>query len=82
MLLLRCFLQFWAFFRQDCAFNRTHFDADAAIDAGVEVNPVPVGSLLILSGTLVDAGDGAVVNAGGNAFTNVGHDRMRHDFFF
>lgn len=82
MLLRRRCLQFRAFFGQNCALNRTDFDADATVDAGVKVDPVPVGSLLIFSGAFVDAGDRAVVGTGGNAFANVGHDRMRHGFFF
>lgn len=65
-------------FGQDCPFNWTDFQADAAVNAGIKVDPVPVRSFLIFARTVVDAGDRAVISAGGNAFTNVGHDRMRH----
>jgi hypothetical protein len=71
-------LQIRAFFRQDRPLNRTHLQADAAIDAGVEINPVEVRSLAVRPFARVNAGHGARVNAISDAFTDVGDDRMSH----
>jgi hypothetical protein len=52
--------------------------ANAAVDAGAEIDPVPVGSLVVFAGAGVDAGDGAGIYAVGNAFADVSHDGMWH----
>ena len=40
-------LKIGAFFRQDRAINRADLQTNAAIDAGVEVDPVKIGALLV-----------------------------------
>jgi hypothetical protein len=71
-------LQVGAFFGNDRAFDGANLQADATVDAGGKVDPIPVGSFGVFTGTGMDAGNGASVYAVGNAFANVGHNRMWH----
>ena len=73
-----CLLQLGLFFRKDGPLHGTHLQADAAIDAGVEVDPIKVCALAV--GTLagVDSSHGAGINAIGYALADVGDDRMSH----
>ena len=71
-------MQVGAFFRDDRALNRTNLKADATVDAGCEVDPIPVGSFGVFSRTGVNAGNGAGINTVGNAFACVGNNCMGH----
>ncbi len=75
-------MQFRAFFGDDRAFNWTDLQTNSTVDAGGEVDPIPIGSFGVFAGTFVNARDGAGINAICNAFTYVGNDRMRHGSFF
>jgi hypothetical protein len=50
--------------------------ADAAVDAGDKVNPVPVGSLGVLAGAGVDAGDRTGFDAIGDSFAGFSDDAV------
>ena len=64
---------------QDGAFHRAHLQTDAAVDAGVEIDPVKVGALFVFSLTLIDAGHGAGIHTVGNALADIGDDRVGHN---
>ena len=66
------------FFSKDCTFDRADLEADAAIDAGVEIDPIKVGSLFVLALALVDAGHWTGINAIGNAFAHISDDGVSH----
>jgi hypothetical protein len=74
-------LQIGAFFGNDRAFDGTNLETNAAVDAGGEVDPVPVGAFGIFAGALVDAGDWAGIYAVGNAFAGVGENRVCHESY-
>ena len=76
--LFRRILQIWTFFRHDRTFYRANLQANSTVNAGREVNPIPVSTFGVLAGTLVNTGNRASINAIGNAFTNIRYDRMRH----
>jgi hypothetical protein len=65
---------------QNCPFYRTDLQANAAVNAGGKVNPVPVCTLLVFAGAFVDAGDWAGIYAVGNPFTDVRYDGVWHIF--
>ena len=54
---------------------------NAAVDAGGKIDPVPVGTLGVLAGAGVNAGNGTSIHAVGYAFASVGDDRMGHGSF-
>ena len=64
---------------QDGAFHRAHLKTDATVDAGVEIDPVKVGSLFVFSLTLIDAGHGAGIHTVGNALADIGDNRVGHN---
>jgi hypothetical protein len=68
------------FFWQNCPFDGTDLETDAAVNAGGKINPVPVCALLVFAGTFVDAGDRAGIYTIGNPFTDVRYDGVRHIF--
>jgi hypothetical protein len=72
------FLKLGALLRQDGSLHRAHLQADAAVDAGVEVNPVEARPLAVGPLPGVDAGHRAGIDAIGDAFADVGDDRMGH----
>ena len=53
-------------------------EADAAVDAGVEINPIELGALGIGSAARVNASHRAGINAIGHAFADVGDDCVCH----
>jgi hypothetical protein len=76
--LLRSGLQIRAFFGDDRAFHRTHLEADTAINAGREVDPIPIGAFSVFARTKMNTGDRTGIDAIGNAFTGVCDNRMGH----
>ena len=52
--------------------------ANAAVNAGGKVNPVPVCSFGIFAGTGVDAGNRTGIHTIGNAFAGISNNRMGH----
>lgn len=71
-------LQIRLFFGQNRPFYGADLQADAAVNAGVEVNPIPVCALLILARPFVDAGDWASIDAIGNAFADISDNSVGH----
>ena len=69
-------MEFWLFFGQDRPFYRTNLQTDATVDTGRKVDPIPVVSVGVFSGTRMDAGDGASIDAIRYAFAGFGHDGM------
>jgi hypothetical protein len=80
-ILSRRFLQVRAFFRHDCPFHRANLKADAAVDTGREINPVPVGPLGIFPRPIMNTGHWAGIYAIRNTFANLSHNRMSHGVF-
>jgi hypothetical protein len=74
-------LQFRTFFCHDRTFDGTDLEANAAINAGGKINPIPVSAFGIFSWPFVDAGYGTGIYTICNAFTNFRHDRMCHCVF-
>ena len=75
------FLQLGALFWQNCSLHWAYLQANAAVDAGGKINPVPVGSFLVFAGAFMDAGDRASANAIGNPFTDVSNNSVWHGKF-
>ena len=73
-----CLLQLGLFFGKDGPLHGTNLQADAAIDAGVEVDPIKVCALAVGALAGVDASHGAGINAIGYALADVGDDRVSH----
>jgi len=75
---LGSFLQIRAFFGHNRPCNRANLEANATINAGGKINPVPIGALHILARTGMDASDWASIDTIGNAFANFSNNCMRH----
>jgi hypothetical protein len=71
-------LQIRSFFRNDRSFYGTDLKADAAINTGSKVNPVPVSTLDIFTRSFMDASHWTSINAIGNAFTSIGNNCVWH----
>jgi hypothetical protein len=71
-------LEFRAFLGQDRSLDGTDLKADSAVDAGVEIDPVEIGTLLVFAVALIDASHGAGVDAIGNAFAHISNDGVSH----
>lgn len=71
-------LQIGTLLGQDRPFHRTHLQADAAVNAGVEVDPVEARALAVGPLPRVDAGHRAGIDAISDAFADVGDDRVGH----
>ena len=72
-------LKIGAFFRQDRAINRADLQTNAAIDAGVEVDPVKIGALLVFAFTGVDACHRAGIDTVGDPFADIRNDGVSHN---
>ena len=72
-------LQVRPFLGKDGSLHRADLKTDSAVDAGIKVDPVVVGSLAVLATSLIDAGDRAGIDAVGDAFAHIAHDRVGHD---
>jgi len=75
-------LKISSFFGDNCPLNWTDLQTNSTINASGKVNPVPVSSFSIFTGTFVDTGNWAGINAVGNAFTNISNDGMGHCVLF
>ena len=51
-------------------------EADAAVNAGRKVNPVPIRAFAVFARTGVNAGDGTGIDTIGNTFAGLGHNRV------
>ena len=71
-------LKVWTLFSNDGALYWTDLQADAAIDAGVEIDPVEVCPFLVFSIALVNAGHGAGIHTVGDPLANISDDGMCH----
>lgn len=74
-------MQFWSFFGHDRPFNRADLQTNATVDAGGEVDPIPIGAFGVFARPFVNAGNRAGIDAISDPFTDIGNDRMRHKFF-
>ena len=66
-------------FSENRSLDRAHLQTDPTIDAGVEIDPVELSSFLVATLAGLDAGDGTGIEAIGDAFADIGHDRMGHE---
>ena len=66
------------FFSKDRSLHRADLEADAAIDAGVEINPEELSALLVASLSGLNTSHRASIEAIGDAFADIGHDRVGH----
>ena len=73
-----CLLKIWTLFRNDGSFHRADLEANAAVNAGVEIDPVEVGSLFVFPLALVNASHRAGIHAVGDALAHVSDDGMSH----
>lgn len=73
-----CLLQLRLFFGQNGTFYRAYLKANAAVNAGIKINPVPAGAFFVFTRAFVNTGHGAGIDAIRNAFTNVGHNSVGH----
>jgi hypothetical protein len=71
-------LQRWFFFGDNRPFYRTNLQTDTTVNAGVKIDPVPVGALGIFAGAFMDASNGTGIDAVGYAFTDVGNNGVSH----
>ena len=71
-------LEIRAFFSKNCTLHRTDLQTDAAVDAGIEINPVELGTFLVAALACLDAGDRTRIKAIGDAFADIGHDCVGH----
>ena len=76
-----CLLQVRFFFRQNCAFYRANLQTNAAVNAGIKVNPIPACALLIFTWAFINAGYWASIYAVCDAFAYVGDNSVGHRFF-
>lgn len=74
----RRILQFRFLFGQNCPLHRTNLQANAAVDAGIKINPVPVSAFGIFTRPFVNTSDGTSVDAISDAFANIGNDGVSH----
>jgi hypothetical protein len=74
-------LQIGAFFGQNRAFYGANLEANSAIDAGGEVDPVPVCAFGVFARAGMNASNGASIDAIGNAFAGIGNNGVGHGFF-
>ena len=72
-------LKIGAFFRKDRAIHRADLKTDAAVDAGVEVDPEKIGALLVFAFTGVDACHRAGIDTVGDSFADIRDDGVSHN---
>jgi hypothetical protein len=72
-------LQIGLFFRQNGPLYWAYLEANAAVDAGGKVNPVPVGALGVFAWSFMNTSDWTGIDAVGYPFTNVSHNGVGHN---
>lgn len=72
------FLQIGSFFWNNCSFDWANLHTDSAINAGSEVNPVPVCAFGIFTRPFVNTGDWTSIDTISDAFTDVGNNGVWH----
>ena len=65
--------------RQDRSLSGTDLQADAAVNAGIEINPEIIRSFAVFSVSWGDAGNRAGVDAISLSLADIGHDRVSHE---
>ena len=71
-------MQIWTLFGHDRSLHRADLKADAAVNAGLEVNPIEGGALAVCLLAWVNAGDWAGIDAISNALAHIGDDGVGH----
>jgi hypothetical protein len=66
-------------FGYDSSLYWANLHADTAVNAGREINPIPVGTLDIFTGAFVNTGNWASIHTVCHAFTNISHDSVSHN---
>jgi hypothetical protein len=79
---LRSALFGWHFFRQNSALYRTYLQTDTAINTGGKINPIPVRSLRVFAGSLVNTRDRASFYTICYTLADIRNNRMGHGFSF
>jgi hypothetical protein len=74
-------LQVGAFFCNDSPFDWTNLKANAAVDAGGKVNPIPIGSFSVFTWAIVNTGYWAGIHTVCDAFAHIRHNCMSHWLF-
>jgi hypothetical protein len=72
-------LQVGFFFRQNGSLNGADLQANATVNAGGKIDPVPVSALGVFARAFVNTGDGAGINTVCDAFANVSHNGVGHN---
>jgi hypothetical protein len=71
-------LQFGPFICDDRIFDWTHLQTNAAVYAGIEVNPIPIGTFDVFAWAGVNASHRTSADAISNSFANIRNDSVRH----
>ena len=72
-------LKIGTFFGQDRAIHRADLKTDAAVDAGVEVDPEKISTFLVLAFAGFDACHGAGIHTVGDSFADIRDDGVSHN---
>jgi len=78
MQLSGCLLQFGPFVWDDRIFDWTHLQTNAAVYAGIEINPIPIGSFDVFAGAWVNASNWTSAYTISNSFADIRNDSVRH----
>jgi hypothetical protein len=71
-------LQFGTFVWDDRIFDWTHLQTNAAVNAGIEVNPKPICAFDVFAGAGMNASNWTSADAIGNSFADICNDSVRH----
>jgi hypothetical protein len=71
-------LQLWPLLWNDRTSDRTHLQTNAAVNAGIKINPKPISTLDIFAGTGVNASNRTSADAISNSLANIRNDSMWH----
>ena len=73
-----CLLQFGPFVCNDRIFDWTHLQTNAAVYAGIEINPIPIGTFDVFAGAGVDASNWTSADTISNSLADICNDSVRH----
>ena len=75
---LRCLLQIRPLFRHDRPLHGTNLQTNPTINAGREIDPIPITAFRVFTRAFVNTGHWASIYTIGNAFTSICNNRMWH----
>ena len=72
-------LEIGSLLRQDRSFGGTDLQANAAVNAGIKVNPEIICPFFVFTVSRSDACDWTGIGAIALSFADIGHDRVSHE---